>query len=148
MNEHTCHTLIMELNLHTLVPVPVVSSLGFEHGYLNILCHLWDWAKVFTFFWNVCFGWQLYLCLEMHMADTFNYFFKYFLNLLIFLVWDTRGVIFLLVYQRWMWMRHLGCDIVGHVFFASVGRLICIQDVTLCPDMNHWATCILEEPVL
>lgn len=34
------------------------------------------------------------------------------------------------------------------VSFPSVSRPICIQDAAPHPDMNHWATCILEKPIL
>lgn len=38
MKEHPCYALIMELNLHTLVPVPLNQQP--EHGYQNTLCYL------------------------------------------------------------------------------------------------------------
>lgn len=92
MKEHTCYALIMELNLHTLLPVPL-NQQPEVRAWLSE--HVALWTEAFTFVWSVYFGWHgetAVRCLEMHMADTLNYFFFFFL------VWDNRGVIFPLVY--------------------------------------------------
>lgn len=83
MKEHPCYPMIMELNLDTLVPVPLNQQP--EHGYHTLWTHsailVALWAEAFTFVWSVYFGWHgetALPCLEMHMANTLNYFFFLF----------------------------------------------------------------------
>lgn len=143
MKERTCSALIMEVNFDTLVPVPLnqqpeVRAWLSEHT----LPSLWLCGLKHLLLFGVCVLDGMVKQLYLAWRCTWH------IELLFFLVWDNRGVIFPLVYSRRMWMNRPSCDIVSHGFFPFVSRLICIQDVTFCPDMNHWMTCILDEPVL
>lgn len=117
-----------------------ISSLRSKHGNLNVLRLLWLFGlKRLLLFRVFILMKQLYLAWRCTWpTHSFFFFFAVKTTEVSFPLWCIRG----------------GCKLSSWavtllaVLFPSVSRLICIQDAALHPDMNHWATCILEKPIL
>lgn len=122
-----------------------ISNLRLKRGYLNILGLLWLFRLKHLLLFGVFIlgGTMKQLYLAWRCTWLIHQFFFFAVK-----TTATTAVSFSL------WCIRGGCKLSSWavtllaVSFPSVSRLICIQDAALHPDMNHWATCILEKPIL